>query len=241
MLTPYMENTAVYDALDLSAPLYTSSLGVNPKNAAVVKTRVAEFICPSDEQRILSPDFAPTSYAACAGSGAEGGTPQNTDGICYSNSQVKTGRITDGASKTALFSESILGIPQKANHDPQTEYKFSFLAPLSDELCGGATQWNVSDPRGFAWVNGEFRCALYNHATTPNSTTPDCVGVLIAGPPQTRYMPYGWRTARSRHPGGVNVCQADGSLHFVRDDIDLAIWQALSTIAGGEAISASEF
>jgi prepilin-type processing-associated H-X9-DG protein len=129
-----------------------------------------------------------------------------------------------------------LGNPQKGNHDPQTEYKFSFLAPLTDELCGGATQWNVSDPRGFAWVNGEFRCALYNHPTPPNSTTPDCMGVIIAGPPQTRYMPYGWRTARSRHAGGVNVEFADGSLKFVTDTIDPTVWMAYSTIAGGDSI-----
>ena len=58
----------------------------------------------------------------------------------------------------------------------------------------------------------------YNHRTAPNSATPDCMGVTIGGPVQTRYTPYGWRTARSRHAGGVNVVLADSSLKFVDDD-----------------------
>jgi prepilin-type N-terminal cleavage/methylation domain-containing protein/prepilin-type processing-associated H-X9-DG protein len=234
MLTPYLENTAAFNALDLTVPLYGSNFEVRLENVDAVKTWVAEFLCPADELRVLSEDFAPTSYAACAGTGANGGTPRETDGVFYINSQARVSQITDGTSKTALMSESILGNPQPANHDPQTEYKFSFLAPLTEGLCSGANQWNVSDPRGFAWVNGEFRCALYNHRMTPNSATPDCMGVTIGGTVQTRYTPYGWRTARSRHAGGVNVSFADGSLRFVSDSVDLTAWQALSTVAGNE-------
>jgi prepilin-type processing-associated H-X9-DG protein len=237
MLTPYLENTAAYNALDLSVPLYGSNFEVRPENVESVKIWVAEFMCPADELRQLSDDFAPTSYAACAGSGASGGSPRDTDGVFFINSQTRIAQIADGASKTSLFSESILGDPRTANHDPQTEYKFSFLAPLTDALCSGANQWNVSDPRGFSWVNGEFRCALYNHRMEPNSETPDCMGVTIGGPVQTRYTPYGWRTARSRHPGGVNIMYADGSLRFVTDSIDPAAWQAQSTISGQETLA----
>jgi prepilin-type processing-associated H-X9-DG protein len=43
-------------------------------------------------------------------------------------------------------------------------------------------------------------------------------------------------TARSRHPGGVNVLFADGTVHFVSQDIDLKVWQALGTISGGEVV-----
>jgi len=42
---------------------------------------------------------------------------------------------------------------------------------------------------------------------------------------------------RSRHPGGVNVCMADGSVHFVQDTIDLTLWQDLISIDGGEVVS----
>ena len=49
-----------------------------------------------------------------------------------------------------------------------------------------------------------------------------------------QYAGYGWRTARSWHPGGVNVLTADGSVHFTPDAVDPLVWQSLSTRAGGE-------
>jgi prepilin-type processing-associated H-X9-DG protein len=55
-------------------------------------------------------------------------------------------------------------------------------------------------------------------------------------PPQKLYAAYGWRAARSMHPGGVNSAFADGSLQFVTDNIDLGTWKALSTIAGNEVV-----
>jgi prepilin-type N-terminal cleavage/methylation domain-containing protein/prepilin-type processing-associated H-X9-DG protein len=235
-LTPYLENTAVHDALDLSLPLYGSNFAVRPENAEAVRLFVAEFICPADELRRLNEDFGPTSYAACTGTGAGGGTPRDADGVFFVNSETTTQQISDGTSKTALVSESILGIPQPHPHDPQTEYRFSFLAPLSEALCNGSVQWNVSDPRGFAWANGEYRCALYNHRMTPNSPIADCIGVQIGGTVQTRYTPFGWRAARSRHAGGVNLLLADGSLPFVADEIDAQVWRAMSTVAGDEAL-----
>jgi prepilin-type N-terminal cleavage/methylation domain-containing protein/prepilin-type processing-associated H-X9-DG protein len=233
-LTPYLENTAAHDSLDLSVPLYANSFGVRPENVEAVKILVPEFLCPSDVGRPVSEDFAPTNYAVCAGTGAGGGTPRDTDGVFFINSQTTPAKITDGLSKTALASESLLGQPQSGLHDPQTEYKFAFTAPISDTLCEATAQWNVSDPRGFAWVNGEYRCGLYNHRKTPNSAVPDCMGVQVSGGVKFIFTPYGWRAARSNHPGGVNVLLADGSLRFVGDGVDAVIWKDLATIAGGE-------
>jgi prepilin-type N-terminal cleavage/methylation domain-containing protein len=235
-LLPFLENSTLYDTLDLSFPLYGSNFQVRPENAQPVKQVVVEFLCPADELRRLSDEFGPSNYAACAGSGDRGGTPRDADGVFFVNSQTRMGQITDGASKTALFSESLLGDPRSGNHDPQREYKFSFLAPISDALCAGSVQWNVSDPRGFSWANGEFRTTLYNHRATPNSTTPDCIGVQIGGDVKTRYTPYGWRTARSSHAGGVNLVRADGSLQFVSDEVAAEVWRAPSTIAGDESL-----
>jgi prepilin-type processing-associated H-X9-DG protein len=38
------------------------------------------------------------------------------------------------------------------------------------------------------------------------------------------------------HPGGANVAMADGSVKFVRETIDLALFEAMSTFAGGEPV-----
>lgn len=40
------------------------------------------------------------------------------------------------------------------------------------------------------------------------------------------------------HPGGVNVVMADGSVRFLREDINPRVFEALATIAGGEPIPA---
>ena len=136
-------------------PLYASTFDVHPKNVEAVKIGSASFSARPTRSRYLSPRLAPTSYAACAGSGAEGGSPRDADGVFFINSQTRIARITDGASKTALFSESTLGNQQNGIHDVQTEYKFSFprRSPKSSamEPCNGTStiravrlgQWRV--------------------------------------------------------------------------------------------------
>ena len=44
-------------------------------------------------------------------------------------------------------------------------------------------------------------------------------------------------TARSFHPGGVSAVYMDGSVRFQAETIDLQVWRALSTRAGGEVVS----
>jgi prepilin-type processing-associated H-X9-DG protein len=41
----------------------------------------------------------------------------------------------------------------------------------------------------------------------------------------------------SFHPGGANAVFADGSVHFLRADINIRILAALVTRAGGEVVS----
>jgi len=45
---------------------------------------------------------------------------------------------------------------------------------------------------------------------------------------------HGLSTARSRHPGGVNVWMCDGSVRFIDDSISLATWRAIATRSGNE-------
>src|SRR5436190_797993 len=63
--------------------------------------------------------------------------------------------------------------------------------------------------------------------TTGNPTSP---GSCATDTPSQYFA------ARSKHRGGVNVSCCDASIHFVSDAVDLAIWRALSTAAGGENI-----
>ncbi|MGH7140469.1 MAG: DUF1559 domain-containing protein [Pirellulales bacterium] len=53
--------------------------------------------------------------------------------------------------------------------------------------------------------------------------------------PNNGFATTGWHAARSHHPCGVNLARADRSVSFVSTDIDVFVWRALATRAGGEA------
>jgi prepilin-type N-terminal cleavage/methylation domain-containing protein/prepilin-type processing-associated H-X9-DG protein len=45
----------------------------------------------------------------------------------------------------------------------------------------------------------------------------------------------------SNHPGGVNLCMADGSVRFVKDTVSLQTWWAIGTRAGNEVVSSDSY
>jgi prepilin-type N-terminal cleavage/methylation domain-containing protein/prepilin-type processing-associated H-X9-DG protein len=240
-LTPFMEQTGLHDMIDFNYPLYggfNQGYQVFARNVPAVSTIVPAFLCPSDKARpvtnYLGVIFAPTNYATNMGSGINGGTEYTTDGLFFMNSGVKFADIRDGTNTTAAFSESILGESTiGAPPDPATIYAYLGGTAITDSNCAAAAQYNVSDPRGFSWANGDTRCTLYNHYYPPNSAFLDCIGY----DPLNQFTDTGWRTARSWHPAGVNVGFADGSTRFVSNDVDMFIWKGISTRASKETIA----
>jgi prepilin-type N-terminal cleavage/methylation domain-containing protein/prepilin-type processing-associated H-X9-DG protein len=253
-LLPYMENAAVRDLLDLSLPLYMPGAGypISAPNKLGISQMLPEFLCPSDTGERVKTEMGPTNYAVCAGSGGGGGTPFDTDGIFFVNSATTIAQITDGTSKTAAMAESLLGIdtPSTAGafsgYTPERSYKFvlSFgpVFDLTEGLCKSSPLFNnlmgnQNDPRGFAWCSGEYRTSMYNHHEPPNTVKYDCVASVVLDPippPDRLYAAYGWRAARSNHPGGVNVLLADGSVQWIDEDVDAKVWQSLSTRKAGD-------
>lgn len=256
-LLPYMENQQVHDLLDLSLPLYMPGGGypISERNKPGIAIVLSEMLCPSDHQQGVKEGMGPTNYAVCSGSGAGGGTPFDTDGMFYVNSKTRYARITDGASNTVALSESLLGEDTARDNgafgttNPQRNYKFllSFFGSpdLTDAKCEGSQNFNSSDgngndPRGFAWASGEYRSATYNHYYAPNSANYDCIASVTTDPsptPTRLYSAYGWRAARSNHPGGVHILLADGSARLVEEGIDLVAWRAMGTRNGEETSS----
>ena len=105
----------------------------------------------------------------------------------------------------------------------------------------------TKDLRGFFWTTQAGYSVIFAWST-PNSSSPDklcgwctaevnqpsmnlpCVDAGAGSPwPRTA-------TSRSRHPGGVNVLLADGSVHFINESIDVTPWRAMGTIASGEVV-----
>lgn len=237
---PYMEGAAVYAQLDLTAPLYRADFQVSPANREVVKLIIPNFLCPSDRQVRVSPSFGPTNYSVNGGTGNGGGTPFEADGVYFINSEMRLSDVSDGTSRTMMAAEGVLGetpppLTERAAADPKLVYGYAMGFPLTTAACEWTELWNLSDPPGFAWANGEFRSAMYNHWATPNSSQFDCMTADAIGPPERQYAAYGWRTARSNHSGGANGTMVDGSGKFYLDSIDLVVWQGLATRAGEES------
>jgi prepilin-type N-terminal cleavage/methylation domain-containing protein/prepilin-type processing-associated H-X9-DG protein len=236
-LTPYLEQTNVYRTLDFSYPLIGGANqsppnSVFPPNRFGVTQKVKIFLCPSDTYQIMDARFAPGNYVGCSGDGSNGGEARNARGVFTINQRRGIGEITDGTSNTVLLSESLLG--QGGDNfrgpgpvDVQTVYCSLSVgsAPLSESDRASCTSWNVR--RGRCWADGDYNTTLYNHYDPPNAARPDLV----------RHNNPGWRAARSRHAGGVNVLFGDGSLRFITNDIDLGTWRSLATRSGGEVVT----
>jgi prepilin-type N-terminal cleavage/methylation domain-containing protein/prepilin-type processing-associated H-X9-DG protein len=244
-LNPYLEQTAIYNAMDLSQPMYDSSNQITAANRFAVVQKVPLFLCPSDRGVPVSSaygvtDMGPTNYVACHGSGVSGGgygSPVAADGVFPAVYGVRITDVSDGTSNTAAFSESILGdgaeVSATQPGDETVAYKYlgySGTLPSDGNCTGAPSVWNGYNRRGFMWASGEARCVSYNHYYTPNSKSFDC----IANDPTMTYVSVGYRAARSRHSGGVNVLLADGSVRFVSDSVSLTTWRSLSTRNGGE-------
>ncbi|MBA3481672.1 MAG: DUF1559 domain-containing protein [Pirellulales bacterium] len=236
---PYMEQAAALASLDLEVPLYGRDFSVFDQNRTGIRAIVPVFLCPSDRQVRVSESFGPTNYAVSSGSGAAGGTPFEADGLFYINSATPLKQVTDGTSRTVLAAEVTLGeftppLTPRSAADPRLVYGFARAAPLTEASCEETSTWNLSDPPSFAWVNGEYRSAMYNHHRAPNSREFDCVSSKLIAPLAERYAAYGWRAARSYHGGGVNVAFADGAVSFVEEGIEESVWRGLGTRSGEE-------
>jgi prepilin-type N-terminal cleavage/methylation domain-containing protein len=233
-LTPYLEQTAVYNGLDLDFPLYgggtlqPQSIPF-PKNRPAVAAVVPTFLCPSDPVRIVKDGQGPSNYVACSGGNADGNALTG-DGLFYGvnldvtpNAGVKVAAVADGLSNTIAFSETTLGAggPSVTAADDITMY-YKQVTSLTQANCDASTAF-VTD-RGALWADGAYNSTLFNAVRSPNDKRWDCV----------QHSNPAWKAARSRHAGGVSVLSGDGAVRFVRDGVEPAAWQAAGTRAGGE-------
>jgi prepilin-type processing-associated H-X9-DG protein len=244
-LLPYLEQGNASNAMNFSLPLYDDAGVDMPQNTTAYRLKISAFLCPSDVRSSLNGDEAPCNYAACSGDGRPGGdglegSYGRPNGILYLNSTVTIAQVVDGTSQTAMMSESVVGPNAAMTPNPQevmvqlpltltTAADIFKYAPLVEADCRASTNYRYD--RQTNWIDGDYRHTMYDHYIGPNSKTYDC----LRGPQ------HGWRTARSRHPGGVNVLFADGSVRFVKDTVGVATWQAIATIAGGEVVSADSY
>ncbi|QDV68343.1 Type II secretion system protein G precursor [Rosistilla carotiformis] len=239
LLTPYLEQSAIYQAIDLQQPLLIYSVGpppsvvTHPDLGAAVATQVSTFLCPSDVHERISDEWGATNYHANNGTAQDGGLYVHCDGLFYIDSQKRFRDILDGTSHTAAFSETLIGSGRPdstrgvANNSPEgllASVWNASAATIDDSWC-----LNDSSPvifrRGEKWADGSVNDTGYHHFRGPNALENDCYSRYAAS-----------KSARSRHPGGVTLLLADGSVRFVAESIDRYTWQLIGSIADNQVI-----
>jgi prepilin-type N-terminal cleavage/methylation domain-containing protein len=238
-LFPYMEmaaNAALIDWSVTPAPYW------KPSQKGLLTSQYPSLQCPSDTSVKTNwganhscvpwtptEGFSRGSYAGNFGQGSHPPVykeiansagmerPGHIDGVFAFNFGISLSQIQDGSSNTLMTSELIPG--------------------------GGRSL------RGAWWFD---EGPVFMQEYTPNDPTRDIVGtdrcdaedqVTGAIAPcidATSEYNMGVQTARSCHPGGVITGMCDGSVGFTSNNISLAVWRALGTPNGGEAVMADQ-
>ncbi|MBM4012958.1 MAG: DUF1559 domain-containing protein [Planctomycetes bacterium] len=192
------------------------------KQLAVVGQVIPSYQCPSDTSQVMD-----TALGA-------GGERKGSYGLNWGQNVTATpflvGRgkapfagkygakfaeITDGTSKTLMLMELIQA-----------------PSATGQAVDRRARIWNPS--------SGTYQVFTKE---TPNSKAADvstCADRPELGLPCTNISSVEadyTLASRSRHVGGVMSAFCDGSVRFVGDDVDLAVWRAASSINLGEAVS----
>jgi prepilin-type N-terminal cleavage/methylation domain-containing protein/prepilin-type processing-associated H-X9-DG protein len=240
---PYLEQSNLVAAYNINTHWY------NAPNLAVTQIPLKVFSCPSDRPKAMWTDqtnyvSARGNYLVCYGNLTWGsatavgaghgifGLAESPVPVPSSNTftpyQARFADITDGSSNTLMMSEVIVA--------------------RADNNQGGGGTWQNGDFRGHIWhdatMSSPSHCPnIFMTINGPNSTVADnAMCGTIPNPDRLMPCTNGASTsrqnaARSRHPSGVNISAADGSVRFVSNSINLVAWRALGTMDGGEVVN----
>jgi prepilin-type N-terminal cleavage/methylation domain-containing protein/prepilin-type processing-associated H-X9-DG protein len=263
-LAPYLEESTIYSAFNFNLPPDTDVLQV--ANSTGFQTFLTTLLCPSDSSpeliTVSGVQFATHNYNLNTGSGYS--VLQNplpplvgaANGPFFEIARMTPASFTDGMSNTAAASETVRSTQSSTYaNDPLNVFLVTgdnktTGPPISSDadyasLCLSlpATTTQFQATKGVRWHYGAPGHSLYNHLRPPNDKQPDCRGGL---PHSTRSDPlWSWLSlniaTRSKHPGGVNTLIADGHVQFIKNSINVIVWQGLGSRNGGEVISSDAY
>lgn len=246
MLLPYVDQAPLYEQMDLSFWWNRGSGDTPPApNNDLRRTKVPVFLCPSDP---LPPTGdGPNNYGASTGPnfGWEANITRNA-GVFHRRRSNTMGDILDGTSNTIAFAEIVHGdgdngvfnLEQGDYVRAQSLAGITPVKPPRAEMitygntCLGGTG-NHRSTTGFTWMSPMMDDTGVNTLVTPNWQFPNCHECSGCGEGDARGV---W-ASRSRHTGGSQHLMADGSVHFVTENIDYDVYQGLGSRDGGETVS----
>jgi prepilin-type N-terminal cleavage/methylation domain-containing protein len=239
LILPYIEQGNLYDTVAPSVQAYMN----NPSEAGWRNLRgntIQAYLCPSDTGAD-SPysgnggNWARGNYGANAGpdmfwvgAGVQSGTPLGT----------RIGAPTGGGYPTSATAAPVMGV--NSTHSMALITDGTSNTAMFDELRIGPA---ASDSRG-TWALGQVGASLIagsGRADTPYPNFNLSGGDDIQGCTDNTAIGMGccsgcgnWQVvARSRHPGGVLSCFADGSVRFISNTVGTANWYYLHSASDG--------
>jgi prepilin-type N-terminal cleavage/methylation domain-containing protein len=250
-LLPFLEQANAYDRVRLDIAWDQQ------RATGVPTTRIAALICPSDvNDRVrLHTDGTPYTYPQNYGFNFgtwlvwDPVTGNGGDGVFYVNSRMNEAAINDGLSNTLAAAEAKAFTPYFRNTSdpgptvPMSPSAIAGLASGAQFKLGADTNQNTGHTE---WCDGRVHHSGITTVFTPNTVVPyahsdghtyDVDYNSRQEGQNASQRTYAAITARSYHPGVVNTEYMDGSVRSISDAVDLAVWRALGTRAGGEVVA----
>lgn len=244
-LLPYLEEGALFANVDFDISYNDARL---PSGLPLGSARVPILICPDepgDRVRIKNdvPTYYPLNYGANVGiwfvhdpQAGRGGP-----GAFYPASKLKSGKFTDGLSKTIAFSEVKAWNPYFRNAGLENP---AAVAPTQMASLGGDFKANSGHTES---LDGRAHQTGVTGLFAPNTKVPHVADEVEVDVDWTNQQEgksatvstYAAVTSRSYHDGGVSIVRMDGSAQFVSDGVELPVWQAMFTRNGAEATGLS--
>ena len=251
LILPYVEAGNSFNQIDYTQPT---------QNSPVKFHSFAFFLCPTDPEDRQNNDTCSaggnwkdagrTSYFGNGGA-MPGETPPNqpspiqeeNNGIFLTNIPTKMSQVTDGTSHDGLLAERVRGDGDKQLVEESSDwFRISGTGQNTQQIYTSCSNANVSALTGNLqypcggrnWIHGDYGTSRYNHIMPPNSRSCTQSSSNMTAIPVNENG--GATTASSNHPGGVNTVLADGSTHFVADNINYLVWNAVGSRDGQEVV-----
>lgn len=219
-ILPHLEQQPLYDSAGIpKLPLLATDRAAYP---------VLLFLCPADPEATSDPRRNAGNLRNIAvGRSSYKGVSGSNWGDDYDQFQTKRGPF-----RTDWRHQGINGSYDGLNHGDGIFYRSDIARPL--------TLTQITDGTSQTFMIGEDIQAQNTWLSWPyaNNANGTCaIPLNVNKPSGGQYNPANWHNTsgfRSRHTSGGYFAFADGSVHFIPNEIELPVYRALATISGGE-------